>query len=761
MLVEFWGMRMNILIVESKAKCKTIQKHLGSKEWRVLSTGGHVEDLPSDRSRHDRKQVKKAYWDSSAAKLPNPPWEWSERGEKAVSVIREEAAKHSNVIFYLASDPDREGERIAWHLDKHLSAIGPCHRVTFQEVTKKAILAAVQAPRRVDRSLVDAALVRVFLDRIVGWRTRSIARRHSKGTGAMGRVQTPTLGFIVKRELEREAHVPIAFFEVRATSPLIKLWRVRFHESDDPCAWRDDKGKFDARRTSDRVQAERAHTLVAAAGELEVEHVERSERTQRAEVPFRTDTLIRAAGSTFGWSPKNTARLANQLYAAGFITYIRTDSTRLSSEAVEKGRSVIVQTWGDAMLGAVPVTEAAGVGVQDAHEAIRPTDLALAELEEVDEDAQKLYRLVRARTLAALMAPAVRVSLSLNARVEGLDLMLQGSVGWYAEPGWRRAFEGVHTALETAPRSVEVGQIEVLTPGAGDSPNPELREDETKPPPRYKAPKVIELMKQHGIGRPSTYAKTIEKLVQSRYLEEKDRELVPTEGGRNIWLRAAPSYIVGDGESVFDVNYTAQMESILDRIAEGLDPAAPIWLELRDAFRGAHEHAKEVQSKGALTPNTRSAIEGYIEAAPEVAAEIGGLDELSEAQGKEWIKQLKARGVVPNPTQAQLDYVARLLKGNDMTTQDAAIAAGITAKASLSRDDYSVIIGYLKQNVPSDRPPTDKQLRFIADLAKKKGLNEAAACALVGCASLEELTGGPGGTASRLITMLKRLLQTK
>jgi DNA topoisomerase-1 len=755
MLTGFRRILMNILIVESKAKCKTIQKHLGSKEWRVLSTGGHVQDLPSDRSRHDPKQVKKAYWASRTGELPNPPWEWSERGKKAVDAIREEAAKHTSVVFYLASDPDREGERIAWHLDKLLSGDGPCHRVTFQEVTKQAILAAVEAPRGLDRSLVDAALVRVFLDRLVGWRTRGIAQKHCKGKGAMGRVQTPTLGFIVQRELDREAHVPIAFFEVRAASPLTDRWKVRFHEKDDPRAWRDDKLQFDAHRTGDGDQAERAHALVAAAGMLKVDRLDRSERTQRPKAAFRTDTLIRAAGSKFGWSPRNTARLASQLYSAGLITYIRTDSTRLSGEAVDRGRAVIEATWGEVMLGAVPAAETPVAGVQDAHEAIRPTDLALKEVEEADDDAQKLYRLVWARTLAALMAPAVRVSLSLSARVEGLDLPLEGSVGWYAQPGWRHAFESVNPPLETAPRLVEIGQIEVLTSATSDSPNPELREDETKPPPRYKAPKVIELMRKYGIGRPSTYAKTVEKLIESRYLEETDGELVPTDGGRAIWLRAAPCYAVGAGESVFDVDYTANMESLLDRIAEGLVPAGPKWLELRDAFRAAHEHAKEAQSQGAVTQNTRRGIEGYIEAAPDVALEIGDLDKLTEAQGKEWIKKLKGMGVVPNPTQAQLDYLERLLTGTDMTTEDAASAAGITPSTSISGADCSIIIQYLKQNVPSDRPPTEKQLRFIASLAKKKGINEATACALVECASFDELTGGRSGTASRLITILK------
>ncbi len=208
---------MNILLVESKAKCKTLLKHLGKDQWRVLPTGGHIERLAQDRSIHPPKEVRKAYWSNRSGELPKPPWFWTERGEAAINAIKEEAAQHDAVTFYIAADPDREGELIAWHLEKLLAGLGDLHRVSFQEITEPAVHAAVAKPRDVDQALVDAALIRMFMDRMVGWRASRIARRYTNtSTNSMGRVQTPTLGFIVERELQREAHVPVRYFEVNA-----------------------------------------------------------------------------------------------------------------------------------------------------------------------------------------------------------------------------------------------------------------------------------------------------------------------------------------------------------------------------------------------------------------------------------------------------------------------------------------------------------------------------------------------------------------
>lgn len=755
---------MNILIVESRAKCKTLLKYLGKDEWRVMPTGGHVERLAEDKQLHPPKEVRKAYWSHRPGELPSPPWFWTERGEGAVRAILDEAAKHDSVTFYLAADPDREGERIAWHLERLLSQVGPCRRVTFQEITKPAVLAAVSQPREVDRALVDAAIIRTLIDRAVGWRASKIAKRYtSTSTNSMGRVQTPTLGFLVERELEREAHVPVRYFEVLADTELTE-WRVRFHEKSDAGAWVDEKQRFSAHRTADAALAQAAHAALVAAGRLCVAEVTRREKAQPARPPFSTDSLLQAAGSRWGWSPKKTAALAGQLYEAGWLTYIRTDSTRLAAEAVQAGRAQITELWGSDLLGAELQGSLSGskqdAGAQDAHEAIRPTQFELESLPEVEPDVQKLYALVRARTLAALMRPAQRVTLSLKASCEGLERPLEGSLGWYAELGWRRAFElaGLDEAADTRPLEVSVGTQLELSAGDGERPNPELREDQTKPPARYRAHTLVKAMKEAGIGRPSTYAKTVERLEERKYATSEEGSLAPTESGRNIWLEAAPLFSLPDQREVFQTEYTAGMEALLDDVAEGRRPASGVWETMLEEFKNAHGAAQEASKSGPLVPRTRLKLQDFLDAAPELAAEIGQLDALSEQVGRERLAELRTRGIQLLPSQNQQRYLERLLEDTGMTLEQASESAQmILAGPVPNRDEASTLIDHLSAVRTERRVPSAKQLRWIADLAKKTGLDEAAACALVELESYSELSGGQQGTASALIdTLLDR-----
>ena len=746
---------MNVLIVESKAKIKTIQKVLGRASWRVLATGGHIEGLPSNRSKHDPKEAKKADWPSSATALPQPPWVWEERGEAAVRAIQAEAEKHDEVVFFLATDPDREGERIAWHLERHLRDLGACHRVTFQEITAPAIERAVAHPGRIDQSLVDAALVRVFVDRLVGWRSKNVARafKPRESSGSMGRVQTPTLGFVVDRELEREAHVPIPFFDVSAKTALAD-WRVRFHEPRDPEAWRGDDGKPNPHRTHDRALAEGAATAVEAEGALTVTDVVPRTQLDRPRKPFETQTLLRAASSQFGWSMKKTNKLASVLYEGGHITYIRTDSTRLSEEAVQAGRAVVVDTWGAAALGALPEAAAPGAGVQDAHEAVRPSDLTAASLpDEVDADAHKLYDLIRARTLAALMVPAKRASLSLRAAAHGLDRPLNAVVSWFDEPGWRQAFTQLNGPPDTVAVSVEVGQRVPLSPAKPDDPNPVLRADATKPPPRYSPAALVKQMKESGIGRPSTYVSTIDKLEANKLLEQEGG-LKPTDAGRGVWLGAAPLFVSDGGEAIFEADYTRRLEERLDAVAHQSADAPDVWGRLRDAFRGALKAAQAARKSGPLLAKTRTRLEDLVAANPGLADEVGDLDALNEADGLALAARLRQAGATLHPTDGQTAYLDRLLAAGGLTTAEAADAAGIEVSDPLSRRDASALIDHLKTTVDLGAEPSAKQLRMIRSLAGRLELDEAEAASMVGCADLSALTGGRGGTASQLIDKL-------
>jgi DNA topoisomerase-1 len=748
---------MNILLVESNAKCKTLLKHLGKNEWRVLPTGGHLERLAEDRKIHPRKEVKKAYWSNRPNDLPKPPWFWTERGEAAIHTIKNEASKHDSVTFYLAADPDREGERIAWHLDKLLSDVGPCHRVTFQEITKPAVLSAVASPRKINQDLVDSALIRTFIDRVVGWRASNIAKRFTTAsTNSMGRVQTPTLGFIVERELEREAHVPVRYFEVSAATSLTD-WRVRFHERSDAAAWVDEKSQFDPHRTADASLANSAHAALRTAGSVQVSEVTSRQTSQRPRPPFSTDALLQAAGSRWSWSPRKTSALAGQLYEAGHLTYIRTDSTRLASEAVAAGRSFITKTWGSDQQGSASAPRPVA-GVQDAHEAIRPTDLARATVPDVEPDVQKLYALVRAQTLASLMVPSVRVTLSLKSACENLDRVLDGSVSWYTNPGWRRAFQaaGLDKESEMKPITVETGTTLELSIGDAEHPNPELREDETRPPARYRAYSLVKTMKDAGIGRPSTYAKTVERLEERKYVLKEEGALAPTESGRNIWLEAAPLFCMQDQREVFQTDYTAAMEALLDDVAEGRSRASTVWETILEEFKSAHAAAQEACKTASLLPRTRHKLMGYLEAAPDLEKEIGDLDAFTEQKGKEWLAELRTRGISLHPTEKQQQFLEELLETTGLTLEEAAAAAELKlAGKTPNREEASALIEYLKALQAELRAPSPKQLKWIVALAKTAGKDEAGACALVGLESYSELTGGKEGTASALIEKLK------
>jgi len=598
----------------------------------------------------------------------------------------------------------------------------------------------------------------MFMDRMVGWRASRIAKRYTNtSTNSMGRVQTPTLGFIVERELEREAHVPMRYFELTAATSVAE-WRVRFHEKTDLDAWLDEQHRFSAYRTARAPLAKSAHAALVAAGRVQVSAVTRRERSQSARPPFSTDTLFQAAGSRWGWSPNKTAALAGKLYEAGHLTYIRTDSTRLADEAVEAGRSLISEAWGSELLGPGTTAET-GAGVQDAHEAIRPTNFQLEAVPDAEPDAQKLYALVRAGTLASLMVPSQRVTLTLKGQCEGLDRALDGAVGWYAEAGWRRAFETLEDQVDITPVSVDTGATFEWVLGDTDHPNPALKEDATKPPVRYRAHTIVRAMKEAGIGRPSTYAKTVDRLEERDYITIEEGALIPTKAGRDIWLEAAPLFCLRDEREVFHTEYTAAMETQLDNVAEGRREASEVWETMRDDFKAAHAAAQEAGCAGPLVPRSRLKLQEYLAAAPELAEEIGDLDALTEQEGRTWLADLRTRGVNLLPSEKQLGYLKRMLEAMDFTQAQAVESANLVLTgAALNRDEASALIDHLSTLKSEGLAPSAKQLHLIAKLADEAGLDEAGTSALVGLASYAELTGGRGGTASAVIDALRAVL---
>ncbi|HUG41313.1 MAG TPA: type IA DNA topoisomerase [Longimicrobiales bacterium] len=754
---------MNVLIVESGAKAKTLQSYLGDG-WSVLATGGHVETLPNDRKTHG-KDAGKAFWLNRPGELPSPPWVWTDRGQEAVRKILEEAGEDAE--FWIATDPDREGEFIAWCLDRILGEHGPTHRVAFQEVTKEAVEAALAHPRGVDHGMVDSALVRKFLDRLVGYRTSKMANAVVAGKGAsMGRVQTPTLGFVVERELEREAHVPIPYFEVHALAAGIDL-EVRFHEPEEDDAWRDEAGKVHPSRTFAGEAAESAAAALAAAGEVSVTAAKEGTRQRRPAAPLSTDALLQAAGSRFGWSPRKTSALASMLYEAGHITYIRTDSTRLAASAVQKIRDVVKGAFGEDHLGRETRAAAATGPVQDAHEAIRPTRMEVEEPELEDGDARRLYRLVRGHTLASQMAPSVRTVVSIEGACAGLDRPLTGSVSWRTFAGWEAAYAEFMSDVATSPPDapLEAGAVWTLDPATEERDNPLLIEDQTRPPARHRPHTLIKAMKDAGIGRPSTYSRTVEKLEERSYVTVEDGSVVPTERGRTVWLEAAPLYSEDadedhDAVELFSPEYTALMEERLDRIARGEVPAPESWEEWRDQIRDLHALAQERKKAGRILPGQRQMLERLLANAPgrEEDARRVAAGELSHEEARELITELKEEGVQPAPTEGQMSYMWELVADLGLSPDELEALTGVRSPDEVENSvQASAALDELRRVYEERRPPSAKQRRFIDDLLKQTGVSEEEAAAMVGVASLDELTGGSEGTASALIDQLQEM----
>lgn len=750
---------MNVLIVESKAKAKTLEGYLGD-DWAVVATGGHVETLPDNRKEHG-KDAKKAYWANRPGELPDAPWVWTDRGEKAVEKILEAGGDHP--VFWIATDPDREGEFIAWCLDRILEPHGPTHRVTFQEVTKEAVLDAVEHPRDVDRLRVDSALVRKFLDRLVGFRTSKLASSIVGRGASMGRVQTPTLGFVVDKELERDAFVPTPYFEVRAKAEGQDL-KVRFFDRGDPDRWEDAQGNTSLVRTFDEDVAREAVGALEAAGEVTLTSVkERNVRPRKPQPPFSTDALLQDAGSRLGWSPRKTSALASMLYESGHITYIRTDSTRLAAQAVSAARAIVNDEYGESYLGSGKAGNVATGPTQDAHEAIRPTRLQVEEPKVDDEDARKLYRLIRARTLASQMAPSTSDSRSVEAECDGFDRPLTTTITWRTFLGWEAAYREFEAERPTSPPDIplEEGAVWRLDPATGDTPNPELVEDETRPPARYRPHTLIRAMKDAGIGRPSTYARTVDKLEERGYVEMEEGALAPTDRGKDVWMKAAPLYAFGEDanavDELFSDTFTAVMEEGLDQVASGEVQAPERWEEWRDRIRALHDEARKKKAGGASTPRQRQMLERLRTNAPE---ELTGrvpddLSSLSYEEARTLASELRDAGVDPAPSHAQLDYVQSLLEDLELDDEEAAEILGDEGVEGIrSTSRASAVLDELKALYDERRPPSAKQRRFIEGLLEETGTSEAEAAALVEVDSLDDLTGGSEGTASRLIDEL-------
>ncbi|MEE2812380.1 MAG: type IA DNA topoisomerase [Candidatus Thermoplasmatota archaeon] len=758
---------MDLLIVESGAKSKTIQKYLG-KGWIVAACNGHVQDLPTSR---ETKDGKKAMWACKPDTLPNPPWEWTENSERTIGRLITKAKEKNVSNIYIATDPDREGEFIAWRLEEIFREQGfnSINRVTFNEITKSAVQAAIDAGGSVNPRLVSAAKVRRFMDRLVGFRASKFSRSWS--LPAMGRVQTPTMGFVVERELEREAFVPLPYYAVYAEAGGIR-WNAKFHDKGDSDAWIDDKGKFHSERTNDNTLAQSAYDALNKAAAVTLDSVEPGTYQRNPDPPFTTDTMLMKVGSEIGWNPRRTMRIAGELYNAGHITYIRTDSTRTSAGAREEIKNHIKENWGEDYLGkgvVGPDAKSDSTNVQDAHEAIRPTQVVINNPDGLSSDQSRLYRMIWARFTGSQMSSSRYERLSMTAVADGFTRNFSGTASWRVHAGWEAAFEGIRKEPATSPPSFDttVGSTVSLDPSDDeDSPNPCLKEDETQPPSRYKQHSLVKMMKSEGIGRPSTYATTIEKLLRRKYMLEENGSLVPTDEGRTLWQEIVPYYSrdeSGGNGNLFSTEFTSEMEESLDAIEREESEAAFVWNHFSEHFQSLHQIALD-KKKLKPTPKQSAYFDRITEGMSdkEIAAYTGGRgkDEMTGDEMRLILENLtkdRPQDTLP-ASKKQVDWIASLAEMCNLSEADACAHvelksfSELTGGRSGSASQLIEVLRELSKDVP--RPASPKQLNWITKMADKAGLTMTEACQLIGVNDSSELTGAQNGTASQLISIL-------
>ena len=566
-----------LVIVESPAKVKTIKKFLGAK-YEVMASNGHVRDFPKSQFGID---VDHDY----------EPKYITIRGKGDILAgLRKEAKKADKV--YLATDPDREGEAISWHLSKALGLDSKkMYRITFNEITKTAVRESIKNAREIDMDLVDAQQARRMVDRMVGYRISPILWAKVKRGLSAGRVQSVALRIIADREEEINAFVPEEYWSLDAQFQVKgerKPLAAKFYGTTE------EKMDIHSRQEMDQVLA--AVKDVA----FHVTDVKKGERTKKAPLPFTTSTLQQEASKVLNFSTSKTMRLAQQLYegidiegqgTVGIITYLRTDSTRVSEEASRMATEYISQTYGEEYLYRGETKKSSGKKIQDAHEAIRPTDitrLPVAVKDSLSRDQFRLYQLIWKRFTASCMA---------DAKYNTMAVKIDGGGYRFTVSASTVAFDGF-MSVYVQDEEEKGGSMNLLKELGPDS-ELTLKELEdkqhfTQPPAHYTEAALVKTLEELGIGRPSTYAPTISTIIARRYVAKEGRNLYLTELGEvvnNMMKQAFPSIVEPD--------FTANVESLLDMVEEGKvswkTVVSNFYPDLEEAVKKAEEDLEKVQ----------------------------------------------------------------------------------------------------------------------------------------------------------------------
>jgi len=554
---------MKLIIVESPTKAKTISKFL-SKEYKVLSSFGHVRDLPSKTLGVD---VKDNF---------TPTYEITVNGKKSLSEIKKYLPKAELVI--LASDEDREGAAISWHLMHALKIKKDKYvRIVFHEITKKAIENALKNPRDIDIDLVNAQQARRILDRLVGYKLSPFLwKKVAKGLSA-GRVQSVAVRLIVEREREREAFKEDEYWTINALFKDNPDFEAKLLKQDGKSLG---KLAIKDKKASDKIVTD------LKSADYKVESITKKETKKRPLPPFTTSTLQQAANNRLGYSAKQTMMLAQRLYESGHITYMRTDSLNLAGEAVENMRKYISSAIGkDYLPDVANFYKTKSKGAQEAHEAIRPTDPTQSpgSIKSLDEKQAKVYELIWQRAIACQMNPALIDSTSIDISAKNYIFRANGST---------IKFDGF---LNVYPTKME----NAILPALEEKQSLDFKELKpeqhfTQPPARYSEATLVKIMEEYGIGRPSTYAPTINTVIARKYVEkDENKKLFPTEMGCVV-----NDVLVEHFSKVVDYKFTAKMEEDLDEIAEGKKEWVPIIKEFYEPFaENLKAKDKEVNKK--------------------------------------------------------------------------------------------------------------------------------------------------------------------
>ena len=643
---------MNLLIVESPSKAKTIEKYLGDG-WRVIASVGHVRDLVPENGSVDTEHDFAMRWQIMPGK------------EKQIKQIITELKRADAV--YLASDPDREGEAIAWHIldilnAKHALNGKKVYRVAFHEITKHAVLDAIEHPREIDKNLVDAYLVRRALDYLIGFGISPLLWRRNLGRSA-GRVQSVAVKLVVDREREIENFKPVEYWSLTA--------KCNHSGANFDAQLSNFNGKKIEKMTIENNAY--VHEILEKIGEPEIGanviSVDKRKTSRRAAAPFTTSTLQQEAARKLYFSSRKTMSTAQKLYEQGLITYMRTDATNLSVDAVNEIRAYIGKTYGDAFVPQKPnVYVTKSKNAQEAHEAIRPTHFDGAATKLTGDEA-KLYDLIWKRTIACQMTNAEFDSVS-------ADIETNNHVAIFHAVGTTRTFDGfmrVYTEDKDDATDSDETKLPPLAMGDKITVTELLPEQHfTQPPARYTEASLVKKLEELGIGRPSTYATIMSTIVDRKYVEQdKQRRFHPTPGG---WVISA--YLSKYFNDLVDVNFTAKTEDTLDDISNGkrdkLDALRAFWGPTSQMIDGA---------RGVKTTDIINAVNDIMHnhLFPD------GNDKCPQCGGKLGIKLSKFGAFIGCENYPQCNYTMRLTD-TDKTAVDTSNPGNIEKSKSTNID---------------------------------------------------------------------------